>query len=51
MLLQIFNAPIMPGAQTFLLIVAILIGLGAGISAIDVRKTFVKDKEEPSKRH
>ncbi|MCH7402056.1 hypothetical protein ACFOUP_15405 [Belliella kenyensis] len=42
MLLQIFNSPIAPGAQAFLLIVCILIGLGAGITAIDVRSTLFK---------
>ncbi len=47
MLLQIFNSPIAPGAQLFLLIVCILIGLGAGISAWDVRKTlFNKGSKE-----
>lgn len=39
MLLEIFSSPIAPGAQLFLLIVCILIGLGAGISAIDFRST------------
>ncbi|MCH7410975.1 hypothetical protein MM239_16330 [Belliella sp. DSM 111904] len=42
MLLEIFNAPIASGAQTFLIIVCILIGLGAGITAIDVRSTLFK---------
>ncbi|MBS9525069.1 hypothetical protein KIH41_10810 [Litoribacter ruber] len=46
MLLEIFSAPIMPGAQTFLLIVSILVGLGAGITAIDFRKSVSKDKNE-----
>lgn len=47
MLLDIFSAPIASGAQTFIIIVCILIGLGAGISAIDVRKSlFKKDSEE-----
>ncbi|MCH7412147.1 hypothetical protein MM213_01525 [Belliella sp. R4-6] len=46
MLLQIFNSPIAPGAQLFLLIVCILIGLGAGISAVDVRSTLFKKKSE-----
>jgi F0F1-type ATP synthase assembly protein I len=35
----------MPGAQLFLLIVCILIGLGAGISAADSRSTFAKKKK------
>lgn len=38
-LLDIFSAPINSGAQTFILIVCILIGLGAGISLIDVKNT------------
>ncbi|PRY90642.1 hypothetical protein [Mongoliibacter ruber] len=38
-LLEIFSSPIASGAQTFILIVCILIGLGAGISAIDVKNT------------
>ena len=38
-LLQIFSAPIASGAQLFLLIVCILIGLGAGLTAIDFRNT------------
>ena len=47
MLLEIFSSPIAFGAQLFLLIVCILIGLGAGISAMDVRNTlFKKTKEE-----
>lgn len=44
-LLDIFNAPIASGAQIFLLIVIILIGLGAGLSAIDVRKSLSKGKK------
>jgi hypothetical protein len=44
-LLDIFSSPIMPGAQLFLLIVCILIGLGAGISAVDARSTFTKKKK------
>ncbi|WP_373521324.1 hypothetical protein [Aquiflexum sp.] len=39
MLLEIFSSPIASGAQLFLLIVCVLIGLGAGISAIDFRNT------------
>jgi F0F1-type ATP synthase assembly protein I len=35
----------MPGAQLFLLIVCILVGLGAGISAMDARNTFAKKKK------
>ncbi|MDN3689267.1 hypothetical protein [Cyclobacterium jeungdonense] len=48
MLLEIFSSPIAPGAQVFWLIVAILVGLGAGISAIDFRSTVFKkqDKED-----
>ncbi len=48
MLLEIFSSPIAPGAQIFWLIVAILVGLGAGISAIDFRSTVFKkqDKED-----
>jgi hypothetical protein len=46
MLLEIFSSPIASGAQTFWLIVSILVGLGAGISAVDFRSTvFKKDKE------
>lgn len=44
-LLDIFSSPIMPGAQLFVLIVCILIGLGAGLSAIDARSTFSKKKK------
>jgi F0F1-type ATP synthase assembly protein I len=44
-LVNIFSSPIAPGAQLFLLIVCILIGLGAGISAADVRSTFAKKKK------
>ncbi|WP_164675060.1 hypothetical protein [Anditalea andensis] len=51
MLLDIFSAPIETGAQTFILIVCILIGLGAGISAIDFRKTVFKEKKEDSTGH
>lgn len=39
MLLEIFSSPIASGAQLFLLIVCILAGLGAGLSAMDFRKT------------
>jgi hypothetical protein len=45
LLVNIFSSPIMPGAQLFLLIVCILIGLGAGISAADARSTFAKKKK------
>ncbi|MEY3643844.1 MAG: hypothetical protein RLZZ207_538 [Bacteroidota bacterium] len=44
-LVNIFSSPIMSGAQLFLLIVCILIGLGAGISAADARNTFTKKKK------
>jgi len=51
MLLDIFSSPIETGAQVFILIVCILIGLGAGISAIDFRKTVSKgEKADPDKR-
>jgi F0F1-type ATP synthase assembly protein I len=43
-LLDVFSSPIAFGAQTFLTIVCVLVGLGAGISAIDVRSTFSKKK-------
>lgn len=43
-LVDIFSSPIMPGAQLFLLIVCLLIGLGAGISLMDARNTFAKKK-------
>jgi hypothetical protein len=43
-LVAIFSAPLMSGAQLFLLIVCSLIGLGAGISAMDARNTFAKKK-------
>lgn len=47
MLLEIFSSPIASGAQVFWLIVAILVGLGAGLSAIDFRSTlFKKDEKE-----
>lgn len=46
MLLEIFNSPLASGAQVFLLIVCVLIGLVAGLSIIDVRATLFKDKEE-----
>lgn len=45
-LLDIFSSPIAPGAQTFILIVCVLIGLGAGLSAIDVRSTFFTKKKD-----
>jgi len=44
-LLDIFSSPLMTGAQLFLFIVCILIGLGAGISAVDARYTFAKKKK------
>lgn len=43
-LLDIFSSPIASGAQLFLLIVCILAGLGAGLSAMDARATFNKKK-------
>lgn len=46
MLLEIFSAPIASGAQLFWTIVSILVGLGAGLSAIDFRSTHFKKKEE-----
>jgi len=44
-LLEIFSAPLMSGAQLFLLIVCVLIGLGAGLSAVDARATLSKKKK------
>ncbi|MFN3761019.1 MAG: hypothetical protein ACK4SF_17530 [Algoriphagus aquaeductus] len=44
-LLDIFSSPLMSGAQLFLLIVCILVGLGAGLSAVDVRSTLSKKKK------
>jgi len=44
LLAGIFSSPIEPGAQLFFLIVCILIGVGAGISLMDARKTFAKKK-------
>ncbi|WP_194776929.1 hypothetical protein [Pararhodonellum marinum] len=49
MLLQIFSSPIASGAQLFLLIVCILIGLGAGLSAMDFRKEVFKDNPKDEK--
>jgi hypothetical protein len=46
MLVEIFSSPIASGAQLFLLIVCILAGLGAGISAVDFRNTFSKKDEK-----
>ncbi len=45
-LLDIFNSPIAPGAQTFILILCIIIGLGAGISLVDARSTFKSKKSD-----
>jgi len=45
LLAGIFSSPIEPGAQLFLLIVCILIGLGAGISVADARSIFAKKKK------
>ena len=42
MLLDIFSAPIASGAQTFWLIVAILVGLGAGITAVTSEVLYLK---------
>ena len=44
MLLEIFNSPIGSGAQLFFLIVFTLIGLIAGFSVMDARKTALKNK-------
>lgn len=44
-LLDVFSSPIAGGAQTFLLIVCILVGLGAGITAIDARSTLTGKKK------
>jgi F0F1-type ATP synthase assembly protein I len=44
-LLDVFISPLAGGAQTFLLIVCVLIGLGAGLAAIDTRSTFLKKKK------
>lgn len=44
-LLDVFTSPIAGGAQTFLVIVCVLIGLGAGVTAIDTRSTFTKKKK------
>ncbi|WP_460543072.1 hypothetical protein [Echinicola sediminis] len=46
MLLEIFNSPLGSGAQIFLLIVCILIGLGAGLSSMDVRNTLFKGSKK-----
>ncbi|MEX2568083.1 MAG: hypothetical protein WD431_19200 [Cyclobacteriaceae bacterium] len=46
MLLEIFSSPIASGAQIFWLIVAILVGLGAGISAVDFRSTVFKKESK-----
>ncbi|MFC3881365.1 hypothetical protein ACFOSV_14320 [Algoriphagus namhaensis] len=44
-LLDVFSSPIAGGAQVFLLIVCVLVGLGAGLSAIDARSTFSGKKK------
>ncbi|PZX55392.1 hypothetical protein LV84_02530 [Algoriphagus ratkowskyi] len=44
-LLDVFSSPLAGGAQTFLVIVCVLIGLGAGITAIDTRSVFTKKKK------
>lgn len=46
MLLEIFSAPLASGAQLFLLIVCILIGLAAGLSTLDLKNTLFKSKDE-----
>ncbi len=45
-LLDAFISPLAPGAQTFLLIVCILIGLAVGLSVINARSTFKKKKAD-----
>ncbi|REG94265.1 hypothetical protein [Algoriphagus antarcticus] len=44
-LLDVFISPLAGGAQTFLVIVCVLIGLGAGITAIDTRSSLNKKKK------
>lgn len=46
MLLEIFSSAIGFGAQLFLLGVCILAGVAAGLSSVDIKHTFFKDKEE-----
>ncbi len=46
MLLEIFNSPLGSGAQLFILIVCILIGLGAGISNMDIRNSLSKGNKK-----
>lgn len=46
MLLEIFNAPLASGAQLFLLIVCILIGLVTGLSTLDIKSILSKNKNE-----
>lgn len=46
MLLEVFSAPLASGAQVFLTIVCVLIGLGIGASAMDVKRTVSKKEEE-----
>ena len=45
-LLEIFSAPINSGAQLFLLIVCILAGLGAGLTAMDFKNTSAPKESE-----
>jgi len=45
MLLEIFSSPIGSGAQLFYLIVFVLIGLVAGLTVMDIRKTSIKNKK------
>lgn len=44
-LLDVFSSPIAGGAQLFLLIVCVLVGLGAGLSAVDARSSL-SDKDK-----
>jgi hypothetical protein len=46
MLLEIFSSPLASGAQVFLLIVCILIGLAVALSTVDIRNSLFKNKEE-----
>jgi hypothetical protein len=45
-LVDIFSSPIASGAQTFIIIVCVLIGLVAGLSAIDARSTIKGKKSD-----
>lgn len=46
MLLEIFNAPLASGAQVFLTIVCVLIGLVVALSSLDAKNSLFKNKEE-----